>query len=167
MDSIFAQLFGALKQHIAAHVAGIRYIDQDLGQLKLDKPPVSWPCVLIDLEQMNYTPLGNNVQTGEGIVVLRLGLMAHSAASQLAPVLPTARAVKFYELEWALNQAIHGWNPLPQTGRLCRISAATQKRNDNCRVRELRYSIAIEDFSTKWKQTMAPAGIVVDSHLAK
>ena len=59
------------------------------------------------------------------------------------------QAISYYDLEWDLHKAIHGWAPGDDYGRLIRISASTQKRTDNYRVRELRYSIAFEDYSTK------------------
>jgi hypothetical protein len=64
-------------------------------------------------------------------------------------------------MEWNLHKAIQGWSPGAEFGALIRTSTTTQKRTDSYRVRELRYSIAFEDYSAKWQQQLAPATIQV------
>ena len=86
MNAPFANIFLAIQQRIAATVPAITYIDQDLGQLNSNgRPPVSWPCALIDFENFRFENLGENVQTAEGLVVLRLGFAPHSNSSQATP----------------------------------------------------------------------------------
>jgi hypothetical protein len=162
MDSPFANIFLAIQQRIQATVSAIAYINQDLGQLKAStRPPVSWPCVLVDFEDFSFDNLAENVQTAKGIVVLRLGFAPHSSSSQVTPGTYLQKAIGYYDIEWQLHKAVQGWAPGNDYGSLCRTSAITQKRTDNYRVRELRYSMAFEDYSTKWQQQYAPATLVV------
>lgn len=161
MNSPFANIFLAIQARIQSNVTAIAFIDQDLGQLKNARPPVSWPCVLIDFEDFSFKNLAENVQTAEGTVVLRLGFAPYSNTSQVAPSTYATQALGYYDIEWALHQAMQGWNPGDAFGSLDRISVTTQKRTDNYRVREIRYSIAFEDYSTKPEQEYASAVIVV------
>jgi hypothetical protein len=164
MNSPFANIFLAIQQQIQASVTTITYIDQDLGQLKTAtaRPPVSWPCVLIDFEEFNFDNMGENIQTAKGTVVLRLGFAPYSSSTQVTPTAYIQQAIGYYDIEWALHQAIQGWAPGGDYGHLIRTSASTQKRTDNYRVRELRYSIAFEDYSTKPQQQLAPATLIVN-----
>jgi hypothetical protein len=164
MNSPFANIFLSLQQHIRASVSAIAYIDQDLGQLKTSiRPPVSWPCALIDFEEFSFENLSENVQTAKGIVKVLLGFAPYSSSSQATPSAYLQQAISYYDLEWALHKALQGWAPGDDFGSLIRISAATQKRADNYRVRELCYSIAFEDYSTKTQQQYAtPALNVTD-----
>ena len=156
MNSPFASIFLALQSYVQASVPAIKYIDQDLGQLRSgSKPPVSWPCVLVDFEEFTFGNMGDNVQTATGVVVLRPGCAPYSNSSQATPAGYLQQAISYYDLEWALHKAIQGWAPGDDFGHMVRISAATQKRSDNYRVRELRYSIAFEDYSTKPVQAYA------------
>ena len=166
MNSPFANLFLALQEHIQTEVPAVRHIDQDLGQLKTStRPPVSWPCVLIDFETFDYENLAENVQTVTGTIVFRLGFAPHSNTAQATPAPYVQQAITCYDIEWDLHIALQGWAPGSDYGHLCRTSVSTQKRTDSYRVRELRYSIAFHDFSAKWYQHRAPAQLRIIDHL--
>jgi hypothetical protein len=166
MNSTFANIFLALQSYIQANVTAIKYIDQDLGQLKSgSRPPVAWPCVLIDFEDFSFENMSTNVQTAKGIVTLRLGFPPFSNSSQATPATYLQQAISYYDLEWALHKAIQGWAPGDDYGHLDRISTTTQKRTDSYRVRELRYSIAFEDYSTKPAQLYASPPISITGQI--
>jgi len=147
MDSPFAHLLLALQERIGQLVTDIRWIDQDMGQLEhyAERPPVAWPCVLIDLDGWTFTNLGQQAQTAEGDVVVRLAFAPMSYANQLSPV--KELALRYYETEFQLHKALHGWGPAGFAS-LTRLSADTEKRNDAIRVRIIRYHTAFEDYST-------------------
>ena len=162
MNSPFANIFLSIQQHINDNVAAIKYIDQDLGQLKAKvRIPVSWPCVLIDFENFRFRNLAENVQTAKGIIVLRLGFAPYSSSAAGTPSAYLEQALSYYDIEWNLHKAMQGWSPGDDFGSLIRISAITQDRTDNYRVRELRYKIAFEDYSTKWQQQYASVALMV------
>jgi len=150
MNSPFANIFLAIQQRIQTELPDIAYIDQNLGQLKsTTRPPVAWPCVLVDFEDFKFDNLGGNVQTAVGTVLLQLGFAPYSGSSQVTPAPYIQQAIGYYETEFALHGVLQGWTPVTDvTGSLARTSVATQVRNDHYRVRELRYSLAFEDNST-------------------
>ena len=161
MNSPFANIFLAIQARIQNAVPAILYIDQELGQLSNTRPPVSWPCVLIDFEDFDFSGLAENVQTATGTVVLRLGFAPHSPSSSGTPVECIEQALLYYDIEWMLHKAIQGWRSGDAYGSMSRINAGTQKRSDSYRVREIRYSIAFEDYSTKRTLTYVPAEVVI------
>ncbi len=165
MNSPFANIFLSIQERIKTNAPSIKHIDQDLGQLKNTRPPLSWPCVLIDFEDFNFEDLSENVQLTNGTVVLRLGFAPHSNTSAATPAPFAEQALNYYDIEWQLHQLMHGWRPLKNVGTLCRTSATTQKRNDAYRIREIRYSIAFEDYSTKRTLSYAPATLIVDEQV--
>lgn len=153
MNSPFANIFLALQQLVQAQVTDIVYIDQDLGQLQPGKnttrPAVQFPCLLIDFDDFNYQDMGNLVQSVEGTVVLKLGFAPYSNSSSSTPGTYVQKAIGYYDIEWALHKALQGWSPGADYGSLIRSHTYTLKRTDNIRVREIRYRIAFQDFSTK------------------
>ncbi len=165
MNSPFANLFIAIQSHIRASLAAITHIDQDLGQLKNARPPVTWPCLLLDFEDFTFSDLSENVQTARGTVVLRLGFAALSNTTQATPDTYVQKALGYYDLEWALHKTLQGWSPGAEFGSLNRESVSTQKRTDNYRVRELRYTIAFEDYSTKRTLQFTPAEMIVATEI--
>lgn len=150
MNAPLSQLFLALQARVQATVAAIQTIDQDLGQLKPGiRPPVSWPCMLIDFEVFRFEDLSENVQTANGIVLLQLGFAPRSSSAAITPVNYVQMALDYYELEWDLHKVLQGWCPGDSFGSLDRISSETQKRNDSYRVREIRYSLSFDDYSAR------------------
>jgi len=161
-SSPFASIFMAIRQHIMDASNAAIYVDQDLGQLRNNsRPPVTWPCILIDFEDFRFEDMGEHVQTAKGTVVFQLGFAPRSNSAQATPDQYVQQALSYYEYEFALHQLIHGWSPAEASGSLIRTSAATQKRSDKYRVRELRYSLAFQDYSTKDEQQMTNAALVL------
>ena len=100
-----------------------------------------------------------------GTIAFKLGFAPHSNSTAATPAAFTEMALKYYDLEWQLHQLLQGWRPLNITGRRGRISTTTQKRNDSCRIREIRYSIAFEDYSTKRTLSYTPATLSVNEQI--
>ncbi|MBS1585189.1 MAG: hypothetical protein JSS82_06535 [Bacteroidetes bacterium] len=165
MNSAFANLFLLLQQRILDQVPGIVYIDQDLGQLRPnpdDTFPVSFPCLLIDLDYFTFKDLSENVQTATGTIVFKLGFSTYSSSNQAASEETKEAALAFYNLEWELHKALQGWDPGDSFGHLNRTTTTSQHRSDALRVRELRYTISFDDYSTKNEVFTAPAELDVD-----
>lgn len=143
-----ANLFEAILAKIAADVPVIRYIEQDLGQLEnYDiRPAVSWPCCLIDIEEMKFSNSGAHLQHADGIVTCRIGLVKYTDSSNLTPPLIRENALQYYEVENLLFTALHAYNP-PGFGKLIRLASATEKRDDDIRVRVIKFAISYTDNS--------------------
>jgi hypothetical protein len=184
MTSKFAQLFIAIQNRIKAitidSAPAFKFIDQDLMQLEShngdERPPVSWPAVTIDLDDARFENMGDNAQTGVITVCIRIGFPPFSAASSITPANYRNKALYFYDLEDALHRTLQGWSPgtvtiddtvEPSTtadlsnvfGHFIRTSAKTEKRNDRIRVRQLTYTLSMDDYCTKPTITYIPASI--------
>jgi hypothetical protein len=148
MNSPFSQLFVALQARIHNNLEAIVYTDQDLGQLKAPaRPPVAFPCVLIDLELFHFQNLSGNAQTATGTVVIKLVHAPYSPSAQNTPEPALTRALTYYETEWNLHLCLQGWSAGAAFGSLNRTSAATLPNKDKLRIRELRYALSFDDFS--------------------
>ena len=168
MKSPFANLFLAIRQNLIDKVPSVAHIDQNLGQLSGSigmrgntKPSVNFPCVLIDFEDFSFSCLSENVQTAKGTIVLQLAFAPYSNSSQATPKENVAMAIKFYDIEFQMHKAFQDWSPGDIYGSCNRISTTTQKRQDGYRVREIRYSIAFDDYSTKAITNMAGVSLVL------
>lgn len=162
MNSPFAQLFLALQVHIKSTVTSISYVAQDTGQLSAKvRPPVTFPCVLIDFDKFSFSNLGEGVQTACGEVVLKLGFAPLSSTAHNTPDEYKELALGYYDLEWALQKVLHGWSAGGSFGCMIRVSADTQTRTDGYRVREIRYSVTFDDYSTQPEQLYTPASLQV------
>lgn len=169
-QSPFTAIFMSIRQHILDALDGNDnsvYIDQDLGQLRNNtRPPVTWPCILIDFEEFRYENLAENVQTAKGTVLVQLGFAPYSNSTQVTPKPYIQQALAYYDLETILNWLLEGWEPTDTSGALVRTSVCTQKRNDRYRVRELRYSLAFDDYTTKTPRDKSKVTLVLTDEIA-
>lgn len=157
--SPFANLFNELLNKLKT-VTQLRFIAQDLGQLEHYniRPAVTYPCCLIDIDEMSFSDMQNDkTQMGEGFIQVRIGMVKYTDANNLTPDVYLENALQYYEIEQAVHLALHGWAPpLDGFGRMLRRNAVTEKRDDDIRVRLLRYAINFTDVSTKPVRTTIP-----------
>lgn len=141
----------------------LRYADQDLGQMEnYDiRPAVSYPGVLIDMDETAFDDEAENVQRGNSIVQLRFFAPAWSATNNLVEGSIRLAGLKFYEVEQKVHAALQGYRPSGGYGKLSRLSAKTEKRNDAWRVRVVRYKLLVEDYTTQVQRQPAPASVAI------
>lgn len=146
--SPFGNLYLQSKNRLTDKAPSLRFIDQDLGQLEhFEKvPAVSLPCALIDIDDTTFQEAGELTQTAEGIFKVRICLGSYSSSSNLAPDEVVDDALSFYEIEQEVFLALHGWG-MDNFKKLIRISANTEKRTDNYRVRIIKFRFGMQDDS--------------------
>lgn len=169
MNSPLGKYFLEIMNRIKDAVPGVRYINQDLGQLEtdLDRPAVSWPCVLIDFDQFEFTDESYNAQIGEGLVIIRIGYAPYSSSSSLTPDQVREKALEYYEIEQSVYESLQGWQGT-EFGAMTRTATGNEKREDKLRVRYIVFkstyqdNTAIDDYST-----VSPVGLQFNPHITE
>ena len=139
-------------------VTEIRFISQDIGQLENYglSPAVSWPCCLIDIEEGRFSDSGDQlIQIAEKVVTFRLALVKYTDVNNLAPDAIIEVALQYLEIENKLFIALHG-KAVPGFGKFTRILDATERRDDDIRVRIIKFSVSYTDTSAKPVRTSVP-----------
>lgn len=153
MNNPFAQIFDKTLQRIHTEVPEIKYISHDFGQLEdysTGRPPVAFPCALIDFQNWNFENMGENSQRAEGEIIIKLGFARlNDTTNNITQEYWREQAMQDYEIEWNLNNALHGWTPDEKFGYFTRSAATAENRPLNVRIRTLRYRLAFEDYSSK------------------
>lgn len=170
LQSLFGNLFLAIQAKLAT-IPAIRHIDHEYGQLedynnKDGRPPVSFPCVLIDIDQATASNTSDNSQLVECSIILRIADAPHSATGQSTPASYKEKALNFYELEDTIHRALQGWEPGDDYNALIRSNVNTERREDYIRVRQVRYTTGFDDYTTaatRSKTTAAPS--IADEYL--
>jgi hypothetical protein len=152
MDAILANVFLTVQNRLASllldGVPELKFIDQDLGQLEFEESnsPVKFPCALFDIVDTKYTDNSEDSQLSEGILEVRLGVAAYAAATHYyTNDSHRINALYYYNLEHRVNQLLHGWSDDQYFNPLSRVSAKTERRKDNVRVRVLHYAFGFTD----------------------
>jgi hypothetical protein len=137
-----------------AAVTGIKYVDEDWGQLDDygPHPPVQWPCCLIDFSGAQYSDIGmdrgampQNRQEGTGSVTFTFANLRTTNSSGKAPMGQK-------ELSWLLlglmeeaHKVIHGFKPGANAGALMRTSFRRVKRDDGIQQYQVIYTIGVHN----------------------
>ncbi len=150
MDSPFATIFEAMMARIQSQVPEIKYIDQDLGQLEGNslREAVAFPCLLFDFKNWTADDLGSDVQMLQGNVIAKLGFAQFNDTSNINDPLWRTHGLSYWDLEWKVNKALHGWSPGNDFGTLSRRTMDSENRPRGIRVKPLVYALEFEDYST-------------------
>lgn len=164
MTSVFNILLTELQARIlaalpdTADVPGIRYVEQDLGQIDQFevRPAVPDIGVLVDFVDTPYVQRQFKAQWAEMVINLRLYFTQYSTSNSLAALSIREKALYYYELEAKLYLILQDWKVngllmLPMK----RIRATSEKRNDGIRVRNIGFKCTYED------RTLDTGGVIV------
>lgn len=104
MDVLFTAVHEALIE-----VTGIRWVDEDYGQLDIyDNPPVTFPCALISVQVPEWIGIKEPaVQPGKAQVIVKLGFdTRHNAGN--ANSTQIERAMEHFAIVKAVTLALRG-----------------------------------------------------------
>ena len=173
MQGIFSNLYLVLQSKLSA-ISGIRFVAEDTGQLFDDQPAVLFPCIFINIDNVQFSNIAENCQMGMVYVVLKLVCDVYSDSSGNTPLSSKEKGLNYLAIESQIHQVIQGYSPSSDAvpvvspeaqptgwadvfGAFDRVSAVTNKQRPDLRIRELTYSLGFEDYSTANIITYAPA----------
>lgn len=148
------EILNAIQEQIATAVPAVKYIDENWGQLDLYGPeiPVKWPCVLIDLNQAQFTNIGrnNNVlppnrQQGTVVIELTVAALKLTNTSFRAPKTQQFHGFEIWEIAKEIHQKLHGWQPVGYSGGMIRTGISKVRRDDGVQEVRLLYSLGLND----------------------
>jgi hypothetical protein len=130
MKTIYLQTTEQLKT-----IASLRWIDADMGQLEFygDKPPVAFPCALIDIDMPGTEDLHETEQLCTVRITIRLAELPKGPTHTSSPQQYQAQALAFWDLADEAFSALQGFETAELTA-FTRISQTTERRDDNLKV---------------------------------
>lgn len=141
-------------QNKLATVAGIKYVDEDWGQLDDygPRPPVQWPCCLIDFSGAQYSDIGmdkhaspQNRQEGTGTVTLVFANLKLTNTSAQAPPSHKETAYLLSALMEEAHKVMQGFRPGSNAGALIRSSFRRIKRDDGIQQYQVIYTMGVHN----------------------
>lgn len=137
-----------------AEIPQLKYIDENWGQLDYYSPnmPVQYPCVLIDIGQVQYSNLGKDLtktpqqrQIAQVQIKITIANMRLTNTSLLAPRRQKEDAWSIWTLIEMIHQKIHGFSLLPNVTPLIRTSQNRTLRDDGIQEYEVYYSCEVQN----------------------
>lgn len=122
----------------------LKYVGEDWGQLDLydTRPPVEFPCVLIDAAVVDYSDRGQRTQEGLGTLSVRYAEYDPVRISSGAP--DNTRGFRCFDAMQQIYKALQGLSGDTFSG-LTRIRMAKARRDDGIREYEITFRFAFVD----------------------
>lgn len=146
-------------------IAEIKYFNYDWGQLYQEKPPVIYPCCLLNAETLIFNNQGQQVQDAPLSIVVTI--------ADLKPMNPDIRNTpresdnRIWKIAEDIHRMLHGFKLEPkdneyEVGLLTRVQLERVPRNDGIRQVEIKFLCHTTDKTAKPKYKTATARVVVD-----
>ncbi|WP_165026789.1 hypothetical protein [Dysgonomonas sp. ZJ279] len=161
------ELLQDFQTRLVENVPALKEVDEDWGQLDFytDRPPVKFPCALIDIQDGEFSDDGMMQQRGTLTVVVKLFMFRLGNTSDRAPQSQKDDNKNGWIIYNDVNKALHGQKFL-QNGYATPIRQRMQRirRNDGIYQREITYTIGFTDNScVPVRQTARPTPILTVS----
>jgi hypothetical protein len=132
-----------------ATVPALKYISPAWGQMDYydERPPVKFPCALVDIQSASFDHTADKIQQGEATVVVRLFDRINLKASANAPQTMRDNYNDTWQLMEDVNKTLHGEALNDHVGAMMRSGLNNVKRQDGLRQIELSYTVQFTDTS--------------------
>lgn len=140
-------LFIALCDLLEAQVPEVRWIDADEGQINSqnNRPPVAFPCVLIDMTYPQTEALNAQSEKIRVQFSLRIAFEGYGQTSSVAPEEVRERALERLDILEKIHRTLQWWSYERQINPLRRQRVITERRQDGLKVYNMIYESAFVD----------------------
>lgn len=114
----------------------LKTIDKNWGQLNYENPPIKFPCVLLDIADVNYSQLGQLAQQAEGNIEITVANMRLTNSNFRNPNNDASYAV--FDIMDDIHQLLHGWSN-GTIGRLIRTNLQKVATDSNYEIYKMTY----------------------------
>ena len=137
-------LFKAVTARLETTVPALKWIDEDKGQLNFERPPVQFPCALIDIQLPKTEDLNRKLQQCQAIVTVRLAFDFSGNTSSVTPALEREKSLAYYDVVEDVKNALQGWAGV-DFNSLSRKSFYQEKRPDAYKVVAMPFATEFHD----------------------
>ena len=98
-----------IQDMLANALPNVKYIDKDWGQLGMEQPPVGWPCILIDIEQVEIRPLNDGNEQHKATVVLTVANKRKNSSSAHASSASKEKSMETIDLTDDIHDLVQNY----------------------------------------------------------
>lgn len=137
------ELFKAITARLDT-VAALKWVDEDKGQLNFERPPVLFPCALVEIQLPKTQDMNSKIQDCDGLITVRLAFDFAGNTSTITPLAAREASLAYYGVVEEVRKALQGWTD-GSFNPLSRKSFYQEKRADA-------YKVVAIPFSTKFHE---------------
>ena len=160
MESLLYHLIN----HIKESMPSLSLVDEDYGQLEaidkenVDTYPVTFPCVLIDIPETEWSNLSGKSQKGKAKVNVRLVIDCYDDTHYGSET--EEKTLERSEMVKDLHNILQGFRP-EEDGELIREKSRFYTWSHGIKVYEMLYSVATTDIIQETVKAAAPRKVVL------
>ncbi|MDY5688031.1 MAG: hypothetical protein SPF90_06250 [Bacteroidaceae bacterium] len=160
MESLLYHLIN----HIKESMPSLSLVDEDYGQLEaidkedVDTYPVTFPCVLIDIPETEWSNLSGKSQKGKAKVNVRLVIDCYDDTHYGSET--EEKTLERAEMAKDLHKILQGYRP-EEDGELIREKSRFYTWSHGIKVYEMLYSVATAEFIQETVKAAAPRKVVL------
>lgn len=138
-----------LIEHIAEGMPQLSLVDEDYGQLEVideegrEMYPITYPAVLIDLEQVDWSELAGKSQMGEARLKIRLIIDCYDDTHASSGTL--YRIQERAELRRQMHELLQGFKVTPEASGLMRTESKFYTGNHGIKIYQETYTCRISE----------------------
>ena len=145
------QLFNNIQKRIADNFPELSLIDEDYGQLEAietneDTYPVTFPCVLISIPEVNWEQLGGPSQRGTASIMIRLAIDCYDDTHYGSTT--ENKAVVRKAFATSIHRKLQGFRSSANESALIRKKSSDYSRPHGIKVYETMYQCVVNDIVT-------------------
>jgi len=139
-------------QDILTPIPGMKYVDEDWGQLDdySPNPPTQFPLALIDIGNLQFSDIGKdrgatpqNRQMATGTIVISIANLKLTNSSARAPQTQKDKAWAIWDIVESVHVKLHGVVVGGSAGAMMRTAMRKVKRDDGIQEYEVTYTIGV------------------------
>jgi len=141
------QLFTDLCDLLKKEVPELKYIGWDEGQLNIvgERPPVAFPCCLIDLQYTGCRDLDGINQLVTCLIMVKIGITPMGESNMNAPEKIREKALSVFDQVGKIHSVIQGETLNDTVSEIARRRAIRTIRKDNIQVYTVTYETTFEE----------------------
>ena len=127
---MYKELFTAVCDRLEAEVPQLRWIDAEIGQLSSrgdTRPPVAFPCALVEISYTSCDTLSGGRQRITAEVQLRVGFDIQGPTNSKVPDRFRDMALSYMDVLDSIHQAMQWWDGGHMFGPMRRTRAVPDK----------------------------------------
>lgn len=144
-----AELFVALCDHLEKEVPELRWIDEDEGQLNTQpgiRPPVDFPCCLIDIHYLGCRDITDTEQVVTVSITLKIVFRPAGETNNKVPGHLRKKALDRLSVTDKIHVAMQGWQAGGSVSPLSRRSARPSTTVGGLKVYTVVYDTTFEEY---------------------
>lgn len=139
MKAIFKEITALLDE-----IPALKWVDEDKGQLNFERPPVLFPCALVEIQINKTEDLNRKIQNCDAIILVRLAWNFNGETSTKTPELARDKSLQYYDDVEAVRQKLHGYES-NHFNALSRKQFYPEKRPDAIKVVAMPFAFSFRE----------------------